>query len=712
MIKRLLAIIMSMIIMITLCGAVSVSAENTLPANIATDYVPGAITGNVIRTEDLAGGNYVGGWGGGAIGTINGEAAWEIATSVQVPGGVDNANGFGVLGRVVSAGGYTKADAYEAGKNVVVSYQAKLGNGSPIAKVALYQYGKAPLFAMEYPGVSDGVAITNTDWKTYSHTLPIPATGFVGANNVNLSIGLAYTGITESSRGYWIKGGSVYIGKEYAYDINVTAEKTEVETGEIFSVDADVVNQGGVVGGIDQSVTWYALNADRTALADGITITDIGNGDATVEVAPYIQEGTYYIVAVADTNENFVKGVAITVTEAVNPYIDYVAGDVTGNMITEGPDGVIGAGWGGKRTFGFNGAGGAGAMSYGLSDNEAYFKNLTDVSTAVGGSNPVVGFIINTAIPEDATGHVVYSFDLRAISEPKSVINFARINTSVSATSSSHIEFAEAEGIVPSESMQTYKGVFENKGVASTKYAYRFGFVPGTELNATSYFNPYTAYIGYEYAHDLVLNADKTEVVSGEKINLEAYVSNQVGAPGGLSQDITWLVMNTDRTVRYTDGFNITSTSDGKVSLEVDPFVVAGGEYDVVAYSATYGMAKGVTITVPERDVVSVMTLSEFAGNKVTVNAEIINKTTNAINGVLFVVMVNEKNQIVDATSRSLSNVDVTDGKITLNVELTATDISKVTKAKAFLLDCGSETTPTALNSNMNELAPSLVVVR
>ena len=619
-------------------------------------------------------------------------------------------NGFGVLGRIVSANGYARADAYEAGKNVVVSYQAKLSQGSPVMKIALFQAGKQPLFAMEYPGVSDGVAVTNTEWQTYSHTLPIPSTGFVGATNVNLSIGLAYTGITESRRGYWIKGGSLYIGKEYAYDINVTAERTDVMAGERFSVDADVVNQGGVTGGIDQGVTWYALNSDRTAVADGIAITESSNGNATVEVAPDVSEGTYYIVAVADANENLVEGIAITVSPFVTPYIDYVAGEITGNMITPGPDGVIGAGWGGKRTFGFNGAGGAGGMSYGLSDNEAYFKNLTDVSTAIGGSNPVVGFLINTTIPENATGNVVYSFDLKANSEPKSVINFARVNTSVAATSVSHIEYAENEGIVPSESMKTYTGVFEDRGVASTKYGYRFGFVNGTELNATSYFDPETAYIGYEYAHDIKLTADKTEYVSGEKISLEAYISNQVGLRGGLTQDITWLIMNTDRTVTYTEGFTVTTAADGTATVDIDPFVVDGGSYDIVAYSATHGMAKGITITVPNRDVVAVMTLSGFVGNKVTVNAELKNKTADKINGVLFVVMVNDKNQIVDATSRSLSDVDVTDGKITLNVELTASDISKVKKAKAFLLDCGSEATPTALNSNMNELAPSLAV--
>lgn len=710
MIKRLLAIILSLFIISTVLCAVTVSAETTLPVNIATDYVPGEITGNVITSENLTSGNYVGGWGGGAIGDVGGESAWEITTSAQVPDSVGNANSWGVLGRIV--GDYDRASVFEAGENVVVSYQAKNSTGSPVMKVALYQNGKEPLYALEYPGVSDGTTVTNSEWKTYSHTLAIPESGFVGANNVVLCVGIGYTGIQESRRGYWLKGGSMYVGKEYAYDINVTAEKTDVMAGERFVVDADIVNQGGSVGGVDQNVTWYALNSDRTEVVSGISITEGSNGGATVEVAPNVSEGTYCLVAVSETNENLVKGITITVSPFETPYLDYVAGEVTGNMITPGPDGVIGAGWGGKRTFGFNGAGGAGGMGYGLSGNEGYFKNLTDVSTAIGGSNPVVGFIINTTIPENTTGNVVYSFDLRANNEPKSVINFARVNTSVAASSSSHIEYAEDEGIVPSANMQTYTGIFEDRGVVSTKYAYRFGFVNGTELNATSYFNTETAYLGYEYAHDIVLNADKTEYISGEKLNLEAYISNQVGSRGGLAQDITWLVMNTDRTVTYTEGFTVTPAADGKVTVEIDPFLVDGGDYDIVAYSATHGMAKGVTITVPDEEVISTMTLSDFLQNTVTATVNLKNKTAEPLNAVFVVFMVNERNQITDIEVAPVVGVTSADGKKVYTLPLTATDISKVVSAKACLFDCGTQTLPTVLNSSLNELTPSLVVVK
>jgi len=221
------------------------------------DYVPDAITGNAITTENLAGGNYVGGWGGGAATTVNGESVWQVTTSSQVPDTVNNSNGWGVLGRIV--GDYNKADVYEAGKGVVVSYQAKLDQGSPVMKIALWQSGNAPLYSIEKPNVSDGVAVTNTDWQTYSHTLLIPESGFVGANNVNLSIGLAYTGITENRRGYYIKGGSVYVGKEYVYDIDVTAADTTIYVGGTTTVDADILNQGGNTGTLSQNVTWYAL---------------------------------------------------------------------------------------------------------------------------------------------------------------------------------------------------------------------------------------------------------------------------------------------------------------------------------------------------------------------------------------------------------------------------------------------------------------------
>ena len=122
MIKRLLAIVMSVIMIMMSFGAVSVFAEDSLPENIATDYVPGAIVGNAVTTENLASGNYVAGWGGGAIGTVGGESAWEITTSAQVPDSVGNANSWGVLGRIV--GDYDRASVFEAGENVEIPAHA------------------------------------------------------------------------------------------------------------------------------------------------------------------------------------------------------------------------------------------------------------------------------------------------------------------------------------------------------------------------------------------------------------------------------------------------------------------------------------------------------------------------------------------------------------------------------------------------------------
>ena len=74
----------------------------------------------------------------------------------------------------------------------------------------------------------------------------------------------------------------------------------------------------------------------------------------------------------------------------------------------------------------------------------------------------------------------------------------------------------------------------------------------------------------------------------------------------------------------------------------------------------------------------------------------------------MVVIMVNEKNQIKDVETVAVTNVTSADGVKTFTKTLTATDITEITKAKAFLLDCGTSELPTIYNSVLKQLAPSV----
>lgn len=574
------------------------------------DYVPGEIIGNAITTENLAGGNYVGGWGGGTATTVNGESVWQITTSAQVPDTVNNSNGWGVLGRVV--GDYNKADVYEAGKGVVVSYQAKLDQGSPVMKIALWQSGNAPLYSLEKTGISDGVTVTNTDWQTYSHTLLIPESGFVGANNVNLSIGLAYTGLTENRRGYYIKGGSVYVGKEYVYDIDVTAADTTIYVGGTTTVDADVLNQGGNTGTLSQNVTWYALSDDRREEISGITVTPGENGTATVTVADTVPSGTYDIVAVSDDYSGIQKGVSITVKL---PYEDYIPGEVTGNVLTE---------------EGFWASHNAGVTSYSKinegTDVEAWsFTSSQDVeeTIATGASNPgAAGLGIN-----DNYGKSTF------LTAGKSIVIGAKVvagsgspvmNVGMfqyGAAPVLPVEYPVGKGMTVSTSggWQNFGATIKIPetgfaGAGNSNLYVGFAYTGKTgEGHRTLAIKSGSMYIGEEYAYDINVWSEDTELVKGETITVNSEILNQVGSTGTLSQNVTWYAVTADRKAKV-DGFTFTEGAKGTATVSVAD-TVEPGEYAIVAVSDNNELLiKGTSIVVTEKEQIEGITITKTAG--------------------------------------------------------------------------------------------------
>ena len=429
---------------------------------------------------------------------------------------------------------------------------------------------------------------------------------------------------------------------------------------------------------------------------------------------------------------------AVPVSAAVD-YSDYVPGAVTGNMINSN--------WNPANDKNFNQhnasgdayevevsavSGEAGAYKYMARRNLGHPRALYENRVPTGSYKyntvyAISGSTVSITKPSTpVSGNVVFSFQVKtdsentAYGEQKVQIGRTRYDvadddpagTEYPAEYSSGDYYGADQGMVAKyNEYTTFSGTFINApGATSETYRYYSIGMPMGSLNGGRVIvNTAGAYLGYEYAYDLNVSADAT--VWDDKtdvINVEVDLVNQIGKPySGTDANIVWKAMNTARTAEVS-GIAIVDNGDGTACVYVDPFSVDAGEYDIVAYSSTYNMAKGVTITVPERDFISELTLTAFSAGSVTASAKILNKTESSLNAVMIIIMVNEKNQIKDIDTVAITGVTAESGVATFEKTLTATDITEVVKAKAFLLDCGTSELPTIYNSVLKQIAPSV----
>ncbi|MDO4757583.1 MAG: hypothetical protein Q4A54_14645, partial [Parabacteroides sp.] len=232
--KRILSSLLTAILIFSLFTAMPVTASMVDISSIAVDYVAGEVTGNCITAETLSPNyNAVSEVRTSNAGTEN--EAWVIGANAAVED-----NFWGVGGAIISKNGYDNS-ILAAGKSIAIGAKVRKTKGNPVIKTSAYQYNKSPILPVEYSDSTSGKAITNTEWEDFGATLKFPETGFMGANNTNLLIGFAPTTIKEE-REIEILKGSVYIGEEYAYDMNITADGTVLMFDKTVNVSANVLN--------------------------------------------------------------------------------------------------------------------------------------------------------------------------------------------------------------------------------------------------------------------------------------------------------------------------------------------------------------------------------------------------------------------------------------------------------------------------------------
>ena len=215
--------------------------------------------------------------------------------------------GAGFTYLTVAKGHLTKG--LSAGTDYVVS--ARLKNSAPDVRADIdfalsYSTNVTPL----------KIAVSNTDYETKSAVF----TASKDTENINLGLDATIDRSSYTDFGQLTmdlsNGGSLYIAEEVAYDIALSAPNgTSADVGESLTVNAEALNQVGLKGNIKQNFSWFALNEDRCTIADSITITDNGNGNATVSVDNNAKAGKYVIFAMSNDYSELKKGITITIAD-------------------------------------------------------------------------------------------------------------------------------------------------------------------------------------------------------------------------------------------------------------------------------------------------------------------------------------------------------------------------------------------------------------
>ena len=603
--KKLLSIVLALTMIMSLFCAVSVSAE--IPGNLGADYEPSynvsEWTGNFVNSgwvPEMNGNRWnVGGNGPEVdVGASRGEGWYEfmatrnVGNPLEKADGTINYQGTPLSGTNVS---FTKPASGTNG-NVVFSFDVTIDSDNPAygeqkVQIARRLNGgeeeKGQEYPAEYPGVDEGFPLTKDKIEKFQGTFA-KVDGVDGANYGAYSVGLPM-GSLKGAR-FEIKGENAYIGYEYPYDMAVSADMTTLYAGGSIVVDADILNQIGKDGDFDDSATWYAMDANRTAIADGFTIVNGEDGKATVSVDGTVEEGKYYLVAVSDKNPDFVKGLEVEVGQ--NPYADFVPGEFTGNFVVDGW--VPGAN--GKANLWKDRPDWA---ELGIADGN-WYGFLTNEPLTVPGDNGDGTYNWQTAVlygtnvefnkpANGTTGNVVYSFDLTTDSGSYTTyVNIGRRNNTAGQTKEGYEFPAEYDswdkGVKLTKGEVTkFTGTFSQVGdVDGDSYgAYSLGFRNGAVAGERFIVNKSTAYIGYEYAYDIEVSADSQEVYPGKSIEVDADIVNQIGNVGDFDQNVTWIAMDADRIAR-ADGFEIVNGADGKATVSVGA-AVPQGTYTLIA---------------------------------------------------------------------------------------------------------------------------------
>lgn len=472
---------------------------------------------------------------------------------------------------------------------------------------------------VEYNHVAHDEVVWNiTDGQYKKYTAVLKPTY---RNTSVLEIGIPETYLTTGAKVEFDFGKTsehpLYVAAEQKYDISVeTPNGKSMFVGNSITAKASIINQVGTEYTGDDSTTfsWLAMNEDKTAMANGITITPSADGKtAKISASDDTEPGKYSIVAISNDDGAWAKTTKITVMTTD----DTVTGDKPANLIQNSKSGNA-----------FDSCG-AGAEKY------------TNVRYLTSGSDNRYEYIRQTKYTNTSShnpfGNIVKykadnAYKLKETLKPNTnYVVSAYLRLSDSSKTGTYSGSTVNEVGSKATSVPFGIGIAKDGTAAETASLARWD-VTGTELkeykavikspetfvnnNAESYvidiglMNDFNTdggavvmelsnglYIAEETAYDISNTVTGKEyIVPGGTTTLNAKILNQIGLEYTANQNITWYAMNEDCTA-VANEITVTETSGGNVSVKASD-KAAYGKYTIIAAAGDYGITKKAVISV------------------------------------------------------------------------------------------------------------------
>lgn len=601
--KRILSLLVAVMMLLSVCCAVQVSAEDA-PVAVCEDFTASAVTGNLVTTYPTEGSLDIN------AGEVRAAASGTIATFSAVSA-CNGSNDWGLQGFEISKKfiptltGTGWAPNFTAGTKIAFSAKVRKAQDATAntrinVAFASWYPPATQYYPSAYPNAASGFDVTSTDWMDFNAVITIPA----NAGGQTWAMVFGFSTGTPTGAKVEVDMSSIYFGVEYAHDIKVEVSgSTNVEAGSgtVINADADILNQTGGKYSTQGTFNWYALDEARTETVPGITITPGAGGTATISVGASVPAGNYVIAAQSVENPQMVK--SFTITVGVKDWSDHMPVTVNNIINTYPTEGNL------DINDGNVSATASGEMA-----------TLAARSDSAGSSDHALqGFVINGKFISDLSAdkaEIAISQGTKAIFKAKvrkaqDATHDAKINVAYSIPGSGNSSawhypdnYPTGFEVTSTDWMDFEATITARENIGGASYwEVLFGFYNGTtegskvEIDMTSlYFVPYKAC-------DIKItdNTGTATLDPGIASSFTADIVDSEGNAMGGVESFDWALLNEDRTARVS---GVTFTPDAQDVTTVDVVAdntVTPGNYYLVAESkaaGTLGWIKSIPVTV------------------------------------------------------------------------------------------------------------------
>lgn len=289
------------------------------PANSSLWYTyPTYVNSTTVQTKNEWKGNSFAGYGFRTTGEVKANTGWQVAAGSRLlPAQFNDYTAATGENYVIKFAVRTLTEGVGFGVRIGTWNGAYSGTSADVSQILGYEGGIVPV-------EGDG------EWHLIKGTLPALRTGDINGGKVRqIVVGMAIgtpADVTMELNNHYaaIPEGEPYFAKEAVVEVNLEADAEVAEAGDTINLTAEVLNQLGETGALDQeAINWYVTNEARTekiAIDGAFTFTD---GALTIGAAA--PAGNYYVVAESSVNADVRKGVALSILEPVKN--DYIPGE-------------------------------------------------------------------------------------------------------------------------------------------------------------------------------------------------------------------------------------------------------------------------------------------------------------------------------------------------------------------------------------------------